>query len=164
MKQLRYLFICTLAIAIAAAGCGGGQDKAGDEKATASETPAADNNAAASNAVDPKGIGKFKDVQLTHPLDEAMAKKGQEIAEVKCTSCHKLSEEKLVGPGWKGVTDRRTPEWIMNFITNVDEMLDKDPEAQAMLEICMVRMPNQNLSDDDARAVLEYMRKIDGKN
>ena len=164
MKQLRYLFICTMAIAIAAAGCGGGQDKAGEEKAPASETPAANNNAAAANAVDPKGIGKFKDVQLTHPLDEAMAKKGLEIAEVKCTSCHKTTEEKLVGPGWKGVTDRRTPEWIMNFVTNVDEMLDKDPEAQAMLEICMVRMPNQNLSDDDARAVLEYMRKLDGKN
>lgn len=162
MKQLRYLFVFSLAIAIAAAGCGGGgQEKSGD-KAPESEAPAADNSAAAST--DPKGIGKFKDVQLTHPLDEAMVKKGQEVAEVKCTSCHKLTEEKLVGPGWKGVTDRRTPEWIMNFVTNVDEMLDKDPEAQAMLEVCMVRMPNQNLSDDDARAVLEYMRKIDGKN
>ncbi|WP_298715131.1 cytochrome c [Chitinophaga sp.] len=162
MKQLRYLFVFSLAIAIAAAGCGGGgQEKSGD-KAPGSEAPAADNGAAAST--DPKGIGKFKDVQLTHPLDEAMVKKGQEVAEVKCTSCHKLTEEKLVGPGWKGVTDRRTPEWIMNFVTNVDEMLDKDPEAQAMLEVCMVRMPNQNLSDDDARAVLEYMRKIDGKN
>ncbi len=162
MKQLRYLFICTLALAIGAAGCGGGgQETSGEEKTPAAETPAADNSAAAS---DPKGIGKFKDVPLTHPLDEAMVKKGQEIAEVKCTSCHKLTEEKLVGPGWKGVTDRRTPEWIMNFVTNVDEMLDKDAEAQAMLEICMVRMPNQNLSDDDARAVLEYMRKIDGKN
>ena len=91
-------------------------------------------------------------------------KKGQQITEVKCTSCHKLSDERLVGPGWKGVTDRRTPEWIMNFVTNVDEMLEKDPNAQAMLEVCMVRMPNQNLSDDEARAVLEFMRHNDGKN
>ncbi|MGX5819233.1 c-type cytochrome [Chitinophaga lutea] len=162
MKQLRYLLICTLGLAIGAAGCGGGQDKSAEEKSpAAAETPAPES---AATAADPKGIGKFRDVQLTHPLDAAMAKKGQEIAEVKCTSCHRLTAEKLVGPGWKGVTDRRTPEWIMNFITNVDEMLNKDPEAQAMLEVCMVRMPNQNLSDDDARAVLEYMRKIDGKN
>ncbi|HRN98287.1 MAG TPA: cytochrome c, partial [Flavobacterium sp.] len=28
--------------------------------------------------------------------------------------------------------------------------------------ICLVRMPNQGLSDNDARAILEYMRKIDG--
>lgn len=51
----------------------------------------------------------------------------------------------------------------MNFITNPDPMIDKDPEKiQAMLELCLVRMPNQNLSDTDARNILEYMRKIDG--
>jgi hypothetical protein len=67
-----------------------------------------------------------------------------------------------VGPGWKGVTERFKPEWIMNFVTNTDEMLNKDPKAQALLEICLVRMPNQNLTDNDARQLLEYMRKNDG--
>lgn len=111
-----------------------------------------------------KGIGRFKDIQLTHPLDEGMVTKGQAIFESKCFSCHKLSDEKLVGPGWKGVTDRRTPEWIMNFITNTSVMLDSDLVAQAMFVTCMVRMPNQSLSDDDARDVLELQRKNDGKN
>lgn len=50
----------------------------------------------------------------------------------------------------------------MNFSTNTDEMLNKDPNAQAMLETCLIRMPNQNLSDDDARKVLEFMRENDG--
>ena len=50
----------------------------------------------------------------------------------------------------------------MNFITNTDEMLNKDPKAQAMLEICLVRMPNQSLPDNDARQLLEFMRKNDG--
>ena len=111
-----------------------------------------------------KGIGKFKDVQLSHPLDEAMVAKGKTIYDVKCMACHKLTAEKLVGPGWKGVTDRRTPEYIMNFATNTDEMLNKDPNAKALLEVCMVRMPNQNVTDDEAREVLEFMRKNDGKN
>lgn len=160
--NVRYLIIFSLAAFFALAGCGGSQQKSNEEQSTSS----ADNSLVADKPADadPKGIGKFRDVKLTHPLDEAMAQKGREISDVKCTSCHKLSEEKLVGPGWKGVTDRRTPEWIMNFITNVDEMLDKDPEAQAMLELCMVRMPNQNLNDEEARAVLEFMRKNDGKN
>ncbi len=91
-----------------------------------------------------------------------MADQGQKIAEMKCESCHKMTDERLVGPGWKGVTQRHSPEWIMNFMTNTDEMLDKDPKAQAMLEICMVRMPNQNLTDQDARDILEYMRENDG--
>lgn len=126
-------------------------------------TPPVSEKPAAESASD-KGIGKFQHVVLSHPLDENLVKTGGTISDIKCASCHKMTEEKLVGPGWKGVTERRTPEWIMNFITNVDEMLDKDPDAQALLEICMVRMPNQNLSDEDARAVLEYMRKIDDKN
>jgi hypothetical protein len=41
-------------------------------------------------------------------------------------------------------------------------MLEKDAKAQAMLELCLVRMPNQNLSDDEARSAYEFMRKNDG--
>ena len=112
---------------------------------------------------DPKrGEGKYDTVELGAALDQAMATKGEEVSGVKCTSCHKMTDEKLVGPGWKGVTERRTPQWIMNFITNPDPMIDKDPEVQAQLEICLVRMPNQGISDDEARGILEYMRKNDG--
>jgi hypothetical protein len=42
-------------------------------------------------------------------------------------------------------------------------MIDKDPKIQAQLEICLVRMPNQNISDEDARNVYEFMRKNDAK-
>lgn len=113
--------------------------------------------------LDPKrGIGKFTKVELGQTLDTKMAEEGSKVYDVKCAACHKLTEERLVGPGWKGVTTRRAPEWIMNFATNVDEMLAKDAEAQAQLEICLVRMPNQNLTDDDTRHVLEFMRKNDG--
>ena len=91
-----------------------------------------------------------------------MATTGEKAYGVKCSSCHKLTAEKLVGPGWKEVTSRFTAAWIMNFMTNTDEMLSKDPRAQAQLELCLVRMPNQNLSDEEARALYEYMRKNDG--
>jgi cytochrome c2 len=116
----------------------------------------------ASKALDAKGIGKFTNVEIAEKLDAAMAKQGNEIYDLKCSACHRLTKEKLVGPGWKDVTTRRKPEWIMNFSTNTDEMISNDPQAQAMLEECMVRMPNQNLSDDDARHILEFMRKNDG--
>lgn len=122
-------------------------------------------NARSVDDYDPnRGEGKFtaENVTVGTSLDKQMAMEGQRISEMKCESCHKLSDEMLVGPGWKGVTTRHKPEWIMNFMTNTDAMLDKDPKAQAMLEICMVRMPNQNLTDNDARAVLEFMRENDG--
>jgi hypothetical protein len=116
------------------------------------------------NSADPNaGIGKFQHVDLTHPLDKKMVDEGKALYDLKCSSCHKLTDEKLVGPGWKGVTDRRTPEWIMNFVTNTDEMLNKDEAAKGMLEVCLVRMPNQSLSDNDARNILEFQRNNDGK-
>lgn len=158
------IVICSLALFFAA--CGGSGEK---DTATTTE-PASDSsgekipNVGGTNpSYDPnRGEGKFHDVKLGDKLDATLATKGEKIAELKCQSCHKMTDEKLVGPGWKGVTSRHKPEWIMNFVTNTDEMITKDPKAQAMLEICMVRMPNQNLSDDDARNVLEFMRKNDG--
>lgn len=106
---------------------------------------------------------KESDITLTKPLNAEWVSGGKSIYELKCQSCHRLSEEKLVGPGWKGVTARRAPVWIMNMITNVDMMLEKDAEAQKLLELCMVRMPNQNISADDGRKLLEFMRQNDGE-
>lgn len=106
---------------------------------------------------------KPEDIQVTSPLNAEWIAAGKSIYDVKCQSCHKLTDEKLVGPGWKGVSQRRKPEWIMNMITNVDIMLEQDAEAQKLLEQCLVRMPNQKLSKDEARQVLEFMRSNDGE-
>ena len=123
------------------------------EKTAANGNPSYDPN---------RGEGKFKDVVVDSKLDAAKADAGSKTFDVKCSSCHKLTDEKLVGPGWSGVTKRHEASWILNFITNTDEMINKDPKAQAQLEICLVRMPNQNLSDDDAKSLYEFMRKNDG--
>ena len=154
MKKLFIIGVLSLFIY----ACGGENNENATEATTEESAKTADN----SNYDPKRGEGKFKDVKLEDKLDGAMAVNGEKISDLKCLSCHKLTDEKLVGPGWAGATSRHTPEWIMNFITNTDEMIDKDPKAQAMLEICMVRMPNQSLSDGDARDILEFMRKNDG--
>ncbi len=110
-----------------------------------------------------RGIGEIKTVTLNTPLEQDRVKRGSAIFDMKCSSCHKLTNEKFVGPGWQGVTSRRKPEWIMNMITNVEVMLERDAEAQKMLELCLTRMPNQNVSVGDARDVLEFMRQNDGE-
>lgn len=106
---------------------------------------------------------KPEDVQLTTPLNAEWVATGKSTYELKCQSCHKLTDEKLVGPGWAGVTKKREPHWILNMITNIDMMLETDAEAQKLLEQCLVRMPNQNLTQEDARKVLEFMRSNDGE-
>ena len=154
------IFLSIIALIMA---CGGG--KTTETKSDTTAAPAQETAAPANPKYDPnRGLGKWTadNLQLAATLDPAMAETGNKIREVKCASCHKNTNEKLVGPGWKGVTQRRKPEWIMNFITNPDPMIDKDPAVQAQLELCLVRMPNQNLSDTEARALLEFMRKNDG--
>jgi mono/diheme cytochrome c family protein len=109
-----------------------------------------------------RGSGKYTAVELKTLINEEMAEAGRSIYQAKCMSCHTLTEQKMAAPGWKNMTKRHSPEWIMNFLSNTDEMLDKDPELQAQLEVFKVRMPDQNLNDEEARAVLEFMRKNDG--
>lgn len=107
---------------------------------------------------------KEGEIAFSSPLNAEWVTGGKNIYDLKCLACHKLTDEKLVGPGWAGVTKRRNPTWIMNMITNVDMMLEKDEEAQKLLEQCLVRMPNQNVSKEEARQVIEFMRKNDGEN
>jgi len=157
---MKYLLPVVTA-AIILSSCGG--NDAQQKTEAASSTQQSEQTASGNPSYDPKrGEGKFTHVEVGATLDAAKAEAGDKVYSVKCSSCHKLSDEKLVGPGWKGVSTRHSAEWIMNFITNPDEMLNKDPKAQAMLELCLVRMPNQNLTDEDARNVFEFMRKNDG--
>jgi cytochrome c len=153
------LVVLAMSAILFSGGCSSNKPEEENNKTPASELF----KAAEKNKGDEKGIGKFKSVQLTHPLDEAMISRAQPVYDLKCFACHKLTGEKLVGPGWKGVTDRRTPEWIMNFITNTEVMLDSDLVAQQMFVTCLVRMPNQTLTDNEARDILEFMRKNDNK-
>jgi mono/diheme cytochrome c family protein len=157
MKKIA--FVLFIGFFITACGDGNTNNPKGDSDPYESKKSEENGNP----SYDPnRGEGKFTEVKLDAKLDAAMALNGEKVYSVKCGSCHKLTSEKLVGPGWLGVTSRHKPEWILNFITNTDEMLNKDPKAQAQLEICLVRMPNQNLADTDARALLEFMRKNDG--
>lgn len=106
------------------------------------------------------GVGPVKKVEVG-PLDAAKAKEGAAVFETKCSACHKL-DERYVGPALKGVTQRRQPEWIMNMILNPEEMAHEDPTAQKLLGEHMVQMTFQNVSQDDARKILEYFRQVDG--
>jgi mono/diheme cytochrome c family protein len=157
-------FISLMILAAALASCGPEKPKEnadGDSYESIHGTD--DKNAVAENANDGKGIGQVKEVTLNTPLEQDRIPRGKAIYEMKCQACHRLDDQRVVGPGWKDVTKRRKPEWIMNMVTNVDVMLEKDAEAQKLLELCLTRMPNQNVSVGDARDVLEFMRQNDGE-
>jgi mono/diheme cytochrome c family protein len=164
MKNLKPLFIAALVAGLTFLYSCGPSNGGSDANNTAATTPPA----TASADIDPdaksdsKGIGKFTDVKLT-AIDPAMAEKGMVVFNAKCGACHKMTDQKVVGPGLLGVTKRRTPEWIMNQITNPVEMEAKDPVGQALLAKHLTQMTFQNVTDEETRQILEYFRKNDSK-
>ncbi len=108
-----------------------------------------------------KGVGPIKTLTL-EDLNESLAKEGKTVFTQKCGSCHKL-DERYAGPALKGVTQRRTPEWIMNMILNPLEMTQKDEVAKGLLEEYLAQMSFQDVSEKQARSILEYFRYYDTK-
>ncbi len=150
------VFITTLIGMCLLVSCGDNTTNETSSSDAATKTEAAPPN-------DGKGIGETTSVTLNDPLVPSMVESGKAIYEMKCAACHKLSSQRVVGPGWAGITSKRKPEWIMNMTTNVEVMLEEDPEARELLKECLVRMPNQNLTVGDARDVLEFMFENDAQ-
>jgi mono/diheme cytochrome c family protein len=138
-----------LIVALFAVGCGGDSQDDG---------PSADGSADA-GSVHSAGIGPVEEVD-TAMFDAAMAAEGAGIFEAKCTACHKM-EERYVGPPLKGVTNRRTPAWIVNMILAPDKMVQQDPEAKKLLAEYIAPMTNQNLTESEAKKVLAYFLEYD---
>lgn len=128
------------------------------ESATA-DKPAAAQPAAAKEEGPSKGVGPISHVALGD-LDEALATKGEKTFSGTCSACHKM-EARYVGPALAGITKRRSPEWIMNMIMNPTGMTQEDPTAKALLAEYMTQM-SVSATEEDARALLEYFRKLDG--
>ena len=155
-RRLLPLLLSLLGCALFLVGCGSREEA----EAAAQAAPTPEELIAQQPEV--HGI-EIKSVELTHPLKPDWVAAGKGFYEMKCLACHKLTADRVVGPGWAGITQRRKPLWIMNMITNVDVMLAKDEEAQKLLELCLVRMPNMNVTADEARQLLEFMRHNDGE-
>jgi mono/diheme cytochrome c family protein len=140
------------------AGCGGGSTGEGDESTEAPKSMLAEETPP--DPMENKGIGPVSSLTIGAEIDTEMASAGQVVYEAMCTACHK-PDKNFIGPAPKGIMERRSPEWIMNMILNPEEMIQKDPIARALLiEFNGAPMANQNLTEEQARQVLEYFRTL----
>lgn len=158
--------LCLVIMSLFLISCGGNNTKeksSSTPKATTKSTSKPKkSNVPASKMVDltNKGVGPIKTLDVSTTVDQTKVKQGEEIFNSKCKACHKV-DKRFIGPSMTGVTQRRSPEWIMNMILNPNNMVKDDPLAKKLLmEFNGAPMANQNLSEDEARAVFEYFRTL----
>ena len=87
---------------------------------------------------------------------------GEKLFKINCASCHKVTDQKLVGPGLKGVA-ARVPQpsepWLIKWIKNSQAVI-KGGDAYAnkiFTEYNKSVMPSQALTDDEIKSVLAYI-------
>lgn len=162
LKLITILFVTLLL------SCGGKEEKKKEgftyQKKTPTEktTTKKAEKVPASKQVDltNKGVGPITSLTLPAEIDEKMAALGGEVFKKMCTACHR-ADKKFIGPAPKNILERRTPEWIMNMILDPEGMVKNDALAKALLiEFNGSPMANQNLTEEEARSVLEYFRTL----
>ena len=150
----KYLGLFFIATSIGLISCGDGS-KEPEKNNDANKTGQGDISAFELE----NGFGPIKQKLDLGPIDPKLVAKGKEIFDTKCSACHKL-DERYVGPAQRDIIKRRTPEYIMNYMLDPEENLQKHPEAKKLLAEYMTPMPNQNLNMDDAKALLDYFREV----
>jgi mono/diheme cytochrome c family protein len=95
------------------------------------------------------------------PVAEALAVKGEALFKSKgCSACHAFGQ-RLTCPDQKGVTMRRTAEWIEHQILHPEIMTKEDPIAKKLLAEYVQQMPNQGVTPEEARQIIEFFKKKD---
>ncbi|WP_457598022.1 Sec-dependent nitrous-oxide reductase [Hydrogenimonas sp.] len=99
--------------------------------------------------------------KVATPMSEA-AKRG-EVAfnEGGCGGCHVIGKVSS-GPDLTGVLQRHEngEQWVYNFIKNPEKMY-KDPYVKSMIDYFNLRMPNQGMSDQEVKDIIEYFKWVD---
>ena len=144
-----WIAVPTVALVVALAGCGSGGSGSGS-----ASTPTAGSGVAGSKYdAGPRASAT--------PANPELAERGKELFSTKgCNACHALGR-RLTGPDLAGVSQRRTAVWIENQILHPDVMTKEDPISHELLAKFALQMPNQGLTPDEAKAVIEYFKQHD---
>ncbi len=88
---------------------------------------------------------------------------GEALFKQSCVACHSIGSGKLVGPDLKGLSERRSQDWIVKFVKSPQAMITSgDPDAKALSAEYPMVMPDQAISDADINSIVEYIKSMSG--
>lgn len=109
-----------------------------------------------------KIISLFTLVVCTSQLP-VIAQTGEATFKQTCGACHSIGKGKLVGPDLKDVHKKRKEEWIIKFVKGSQAFIKSgDADAKAIFDEFNMVMPDQNLKDEEIKAVIAYIAEQSG--
>lgn len=94
---------------------------------------------------------------------------GKTIFSTRCAGCHNVNKV-ITGPALAGVEQRRSMDWIINFVHSSQSLVQKgDKDAIAVYEkFNKIPMPDhKDLSSDNIKSIVEYIKseaKVGGED
>ncbi|KIM08077.1 MAG: cytochrome C [Sulfurovum sp. FS06-10] len=102
-------------------------------------------------------------VRLIATKQSPAAERGARIFdEGGCSGCHVVGKVSS-GPDLTGVLERHGADgqkWVADFIKEPEKMYT-DPYVKGMIDYFNLKMPNQHMSDEEVRNIIEYFKWID---
>jgi mono/diheme cytochrome c family protein len=145
--------LCLAVMGAFVAGCGGGSQES--TNATATSSPSA--SSTAGGATLPPGLDDGPRASA-EPIDESKAEAGEKLFQTKgCSACHGFGK-RVSCPDLLPVPAQRTSKWMASQILHPDIMTKQDPIARQLFAEFTMQMPNQGLTEDEARAVIEFLK------
>lgn len=93
----------------------------------------------------------------------AQADPGKDLFDKQCASCHSIGGGDGGGPDLKGVTAKRSHEWLETVIMEPNKLTaNKDPIQAELVKKYGYEMPNLGIGHDDALKIIAYLSGADG--
>ncbi len=159
MKRWIVAIAVVLVVVPGLAGCG---KQAGE--GSSGSSPASSAAAQAPGGAGPGGVAATSAYDSgpragESPVDGARAAEGEKLFQTKgCSACHGFGR-RISCPDLNGVTTRRTHEWMEHQILHPEVMTKQDPIAHQLFAQYSLQMPNQKLTEAEAQAVIEFLKR-----
>lgn len=103
----------------------------------------------------------FVIILICFPVSNGLAQTSgkQAFRNRSCAGCHTINGGKLVGPDLANINEKRSRDWLINFIRSPKMMIDNDDTLAVRLynEYNKVMMPNNDLTDEEINKLLDFI-------
>ena len=97
--------------------------------------------------------------ELATPMSEAAGRGEKAYLRGGCNGCHVIGQVSS-GPDLTGSRKRKGEQWVYEFTMDPESKFN-EPYTKGMIHYFNLRMPNQHMTSEETKDIVEYMKWID---